>query len=270
MPIASIPAAIAAISAIVSAGGEAYKIGHGIHQNNLAKKLQASADANRPEYKQDPNVLYNQMLAKMMAGGGLPESTKTDYTNNINRTGASAINALEQTGQGGINSISGIYDQQANAFAKLLSMDAEQKLGNQQLLMGANKDVSEENKTAFDYNQNIPYQQIYQHIAQLTNAAPQNIYGGVTGLGNIGTALSANMGSGTGNKIADSNLTTNNSNNDAITNLTNFLKGYQGGLGNNNQGGFNTQNSAIPNDLNFSNFSANTFNPNFQVKPLNF
>ena len=62
--------------------------------------------------------------------------------------------------------------------------------------------IKDENKTAFDYNQNIPFQLKLARANQQSNAGAQNIYGGLSqgaGLFGANAELGGNRGSGGGN-----------------------------------------------------------------------
>ena len=160
------------------------------HQLHSANKLEKTLK--RPIYNVDENILNNQKMAQNIASGGLPDSTKLDYTNNLERNLSGGIGAIQNTGNGGLNSISNLFTGLNQAYGKVLALDAEQKLQNQKLLMDANKDVRDENQLAFDYNKNIPYQQLYNRINEQRNAAAMNMANALHGFAGQSAAKQTN------------------------------------------------------------------------------
>lgn len=152
----------------------------------------------RPEYQIDPNIKYNQQLAGQISSQGYGNAFLNNASDAINRNLGSTINAYTQTGQG-LNAISGAQQNSNNAFQQLLMADAIQKSKNRDILMNANKDVSEENLRAFNWNKAIPYQLDYTKFTNMTNSGAQNIFGGQKGAAADYSAI-GDAFSGMGNK----------------------------------------------------------------------
>jgi len=177
----------AAIGGIASLGKVAYGIVQGINGNNKLKKL----EKNRPQRTTDENILYNQKFTGVNAANGL--GALNEYTNNINRTYASSINAI-LNGGGDINQVAELMSGTSNSFSELMKMDAEAKLANQDKFIAANTALGNENMANWDYNINIPFQQKYARYTQQTNAGAQNINTGVEGLGKAALAYTEALG----------------------------------------------------------------------------
>lgn len=179
----------AAIGGIASLGKVAYGIVQGISANKNLKKL----EKNRPQRTTDENILYNQKFTGVNAGGGLGGGILNEYTNNINRTYASSINAI-LSGGGDINQVAELMSGTSNSFNKLMRMDAEAQLANQDKFIAANTALGNENMANWDYNVNIPFQQKYARYTQQTNAGAQNINTGIEGLGKAALAYTEALG----------------------------------------------------------------------------
>ncbi len=190
------------ISMAIGAGSDLFKTFYGLEQmitgNNKLDKL----NQNRPQYQVDPNIQYNAQLAGQLASEGLPSSTKNFYGDQIERGLGSTITATLQGG-GGLGYVNNAYQSSTDAFRQLLSMDAQQKLQNSQILMGAKKDLRDENLQAWNYNVNVPFQQQWNRYTNQTNSGAQNIFGGGQGLGadtlGLWDAFGNNKGGGGGN-----------------------------------------------------------------------
>ncbi len=170
------------IGAIIGGATDLFKTFYGLGQMISGNKKLNELEANRPQYQVDPNILYNQQLAGQMASEGLPSSAKNWYTDSIERGLGSTIQAAKDTGQG-LGSITNAFGSANDSFRNLLAMDAESKMAKQQLLMGAKRELRDENLRAWDINQNIPFQQKYSRYTNQTNAGAQNLFGGGMGLG---------------------------------------------------------------------------------------
>lgn len=179
----------AAISGIANLGKVAYGVVQGISGNNKLKKL----EKNRPQRTTDENILYNQKFTGVNAANGLGGGVLNDYTNNINRTYASSINAI-LSGGGDINQVAELMSGTTNSFNQLMRMDAEAQLANQDKFIAANTALGNENMANWDYNINIPFQQKYARYTQQTNAGAQNINTGVEGLGKTALAYTEALG----------------------------------------------------------------------------
>lgn len=160
---------------------------YGFWQMMKGNRMMKELEANRPQRTTDPNYLYNQRLAQTIASQGIPDYAKNYYSDAIDRQMQSGINAI-QMGGGDINQISSLTQSATDQYNKMMAMDVEQKLKNQQQLMAANTAVAQQNMMNWDYNVNIPFQQRYARATQMSNAGSQNFIGG---LGRIGQTAAA-------------------------------------------------------------------------------
>lgn len=214
---------LALLGAIPALFKTIYGVGQTIGGNKNLKNL------DRPTYEVSPEITQNRNLAGQIASQGLPDSSKNFYTDSIERGLGSTISSAERTGAG-LGAVQDAYSTSTDAFRNLLALDANAKMKNQQVLMDANKDLADQKLRAFDYNQNIPYQQAYNKYTQQTNSGSQNIFGGLEGLASAFTG-----GIGGGQKVG---ATTGN----GTANLQGGMSGFQNyqqpvedlGLGNNN------------------------------------
>jgi len=153
-------AGVAALAGLaISAGTSIYGIAHSAHKENKAEKALAKLQANRPTYEVDP-IIRNQ------ASQGVPSATANQYFGAIDRDTGASIDAINRGG-GDLNLISQLKGQNNNQYLKFLAIDAEARFKNQQALVA-------ENRQAWDYNNNIPYQQKYNQYGQQINSAQLN------------------------------------------------------------------------------------------------
>jgi hypothetical protein len=191
------PLALAGLG--LKGGADLFKTIYGITQmfkgNNMYKDLMN----NIPQYEVDPNIQYNLSLAKNIAQQGIPSQARNLYTENVERGLGSTIAAMQQGG-GGLNMLNQAYQSSTDAFRNFMMQDAQQKLANQQAVIQAGKDVRDENLRAFQQNEMLPFQLKYQRSNQLSNAGSQNIFGGMSGLGNTAFGFEDLFGSNVGGK----------------------------------------------------------------------
>jgi hypothetical protein len=170
------------ISGAISTASNLFKLFYGVGQTISGNKKLNQLEDNRPIKTVDPNILYNQQLAGQIASQGIPDASKNFYTDSIERGLGSTIQASLDSGQG-LNTINQSFGNANDSFRQLLSMDAEQRLKNQQVLMDANKEVRDENLRAWDWNEAQKYGDKYKRYSDQTNAGAQNIFGGGQGVG---------------------------------------------------------------------------------------
>ncbi len=198
MPLLITSAAIAGASAL---GKGIY----GLHQQHKSNKELKQLEANRPQRVTDPNILYNQSIARNIASEGIPSSAKNYYTESINRGLGSGINAILQGG-GDINMIASLVGGATDSYKQLLAADSQQKLYNQGMAMQQNQNVANENQANFNWNVANPYLQDFSKYTQQSNSGAQNTYGALTDLGGAGASLyGAGVGSNSGSMFSKSN-----------------------------------------------------------------
>jgi hypothetical protein len=164
-------AAIAAVPGLIQSG-------YGLYQAISGNKQRKQLEANRPTRRTDQNFLQNQSIARNVAQGGFGQQYLNTYTDEANRGLATAIGALQQGG-GDMNQINSLLDSTNRNFQKFLSMDAQQKLQNQGMLMDANAVIGQENNANWEFNTARPWYEHYNQAIQKTNAGAQNAIGGL-------------------------------------------------------------------------------------------
>lgn len=171
-------ATVAIVGGIAAGAGAIGKVAYGAHQVHKGNKDLKALEANRPKYQVNP-ILQNN------ANFGFGQQATNYYTENVNRGLGAGINAITQGG-GDLNQIMSLINGSQNAYKQYAMADAQQKLANQSALVN-------EQRAAWDYNSNIPFQQHYYRAVQQTNAGAQNVAGGFQDLVGAGTSM-ASMG----------------------------------------------------------------------------
>lgn len=171
-------ATVAIVGGIAAGAGAIGKIAYGAHQVHKGNKDLKALEANRPKYQVNP-ILQNN------ANFGFGQQATNYYTENVNRGLGAGINAITQGG-GDLNQIMSLINGSQNAYKQYAMADAQQKLQNQSALVN-------DQRAAWDYNSNIPFQQKYYRSVQQTNAGAQNVAGGFQDIIGAGTSL-AGMG----------------------------------------------------------------------------
>jgi hypothetical protein len=136
----------------------------GIAQYIQGNKQLKRLEANRPVYNVNP-ILQNN------ANFGFGQQATNYYTDSVNRGLGAGINAI-LAGGGDLNMINSLVGGATNAYKQYAIADAQQKLQNQGALVN-------DQRAAWDYNQNIPFQQHYYRAVQQTNSGMTNALGGI-------------------------------------------------------------------------------------------
>lgn len=172
------PVTIGAITAGVQAiGGTAQLIAGA----RMAKKNKA------PTYEIPAEVSQNLSDAQRMALEGMPAEQKQQYVQNLQRSTMFGLNAMNDR-KAGLAGLSSLVQNQNDAYGNLLSMDAQARQQNQQLLMQQRENMAQYKDKQFDFNKVQPYLQKAQAAQALQGAGIQNILGGLqTGI-NAGAA----------------------------------------------------------------------------------
>lgn len=171
-------ATVAIVGGIAAGAGAIGKVAYGAHQVHKGNKDLKALEANRPKYQVNP-ILQNN------ANFGFGQQATNYYTENVNRALGATINAITASG-GDANMIMQAVYGAHNSYKQWAQADAQQKLVNQGALVN-------EQRAAWDYNSNIPFQQHYYRAVQQTNAGAQNVAGGFQDLVGAGTSM-ATMG----------------------------------------------------------------------------
>ena len=161
---------LAAIPAVVQAGT-------GIYQTYQGNKLANSME--RPDYSIPQEQLDNLTDSQIQALRGLPEEQRQQYMENIMRSAQTSISALGDR-KAGLAGMSGVQQQQNDAYKNLLSMDAQKREENERNLQATRNTMSEYKDKQFQMNEMQPYQDTMAAAEGMQGAGIQNIMGGVT------------------------------------------------------------------------------------------
>ena len=186
------------------------KTGFGIYQtikgNRDLKRLK------RPTYRIPGELQQNVNVAERLAAGGLPDAQKTEYQQALDRSGQLALQGLSSRGAG-VGAISNVQAQQNIGSQRLLSMDAQARLRNEQFAMQARNRLALARDKQFDLNELNPYLTKRSEAQALLGAGIQNISGGLDtasgalqgrGVGGAGTSLAQGTAMSTGSSgLAD-------------------------------------------------------------------
>lgn len=169
MPVAIIPAVIAGVSAIA-------KMAHGIHQNNLAKKV-VVPDANYAD-------TGNKQLATQMFNAEMPgaeEARRNIQSNNANTMQAVGRNATDSSQALGVDA--GAQAQTDQSFQNLALQEGQYKFNMLNNLQGVNDK---------DYQDKVRMQNLkLQEKGSLRGAATANIGAGMNEI-TAASSLAAN------------------------------------------------------------------------------
>jgi len=163
-------AALSAIPAVVQAGT-------GIYQTYQGNKLANSME--RPDYSIPQEVLDNLTDSQIQALRGLPEEQRQQYMDNIMRSAQTSISALGDR-KGGLAGMSGVQQQQNDAYKNLLSMDAQKREENERNLQATRNTVAGYRDKEFQTNEMKPFEDTMAAATGMQGAGIQNIMGGVT------------------------------------------------------------------------------------------
>ena len=163
-------AALSAIPAAVQAGT-------GIYQTYQGNKLANSTE--RPDYSIPQEQLDNLTDSQIQALRGLPEEQRQQYMENIMRSAQTSISALGDR-KAGLAGMSGVQQQQNDAYKNLLSMDAQKREENERNLQATRNTMSEYKDKQFQMNEMQPFQDTMAAAEGLQGAGIFNMTEGVT------------------------------------------------------------------------------------------
>lgn len=193
-------AAVGVIGGAVSLGYSVYK---GVKASSDEKSAQGDANnLKRPYDKISDEHFQNQNLAREQATGGLPIDVKLGMQRDRDRGLSTSLDALKQGG-GGPNDfarLNSIYD---DSLKNESADDAKQHFANIQYLIGLNKDMAAEKKTAWGVNEYQPYESKLAEIQGRKVAAKTNfnnaVQEGIGSIDSISTTLQNAVGGYKGN-----------------------------------------------------------------------
>lgn len=150
------------------------------------KRDQKKDEARRPVYTMPGEIGENLNQAKASALEGLPESSKQEYLSNLERGSAFGLSEIGSRG-GGLAGVSELNNSVNDGYAKLMTEDANAKMGNMKDLMNARSQVAGYKDQEFQFNKVDPY---YEGIARKqarTAALFQNLNNAASmGMGGMG------------------------------------------------------------------------------------
>lgn len=158
----------------------------GQQQKSKQKDL-ANLMANRPIATTPQEVVENKQNAQQIASGALANATNTQAMNNINQQGANSLGAMRNSARSStdlIAGLSGLNQNQNNAFNNLALQNYGQRLGGYNMLGQANQNLANYADRNFDYNVNQPYNQAVQSLMAQTQAGNANMNTAQKNMGN--------------------------------------------------------------------------------------
>lgn len=142
-------------------------------------------------------IVQNKNLAEQQAAAGLPSEQYNNAMRDIQRQQLMAIRSAHDR-RGGLAAVSGIQQGTNDATNNLNSIDAQQKIRNQNQLMNANNTLAGWKDKIWQNNVMGKYNQQYNYGMGLLGMGNQNFVGGIDqGLAGVGKAASGYL-TGTG------------------------------------------------------------------------
>jgi hypothetical protein len=176
------------MSGIIAGGiagvGALGKIAYGAIQNHQANKID---EANiRPVETVQPEYEQNVRTAEQMAQQGIPQQSYNNQVNAINRNQAGALMTLGRSANPGAN-LASIVRAGNDANNNLNAEDAMQRNRNTLALIQQRGILAQQKQNTFNYNYKDKYSENLAKSQALRGAETQNISGGLTDLGQIGS-----------------------------------------------------------------------------------
>jgi len=140
----------------------------------LAYGLYKQKRNKRPVYEIPDEIKQNLTQAQNAALQGLPEEQKQQYLTNIQRGQAQSL-ASSGSRRGGLAGIAGLNQQQNDAYANLLSMDASARMQNQNQLYGMRQGMADYKDQAWQINKLNPYYEQTSQNNAMIGAGMQNM-----------------------------------------------------------------------------------------------
>lgn len=171
---------MALTSLLIGAGSGLMSSIFGVSQRVRARRLERNNI--RPTYR--PNSLIGQNLAdaQAMARRGLPSEVYNAQLNQMEQGLSTGMRGLSRGATNAFN-VARLLSGYNSNLMNLNAMDAQARMQNQRQLFGAREAMAGEQRRAFEINQLQPYQQTRQEIASLRRAGDQNIFGGLSLIG---------------------------------------------------------------------------------------
>lgn len=139
----------------------------------------------RPTYQIPDEIKQNLSQAQMMALEGLPAEQKQQYIQNLQRTSNFALNAMSSR-KSGLAGLSGLVQNQNDAYGNLLSQDSAARQQNRQMAMQQGQVMANYKDSAYQQNQSNPYYEKTAQAQAMQGAGLKNIFGGIQSAANYG------------------------------------------------------------------------------------
>jgi len=170
------------VGAIIGAGTA---LAGGI-QAGIGAHRQKKLDKNRPVYEIPEEIRQNLTQAQQQAQQGVPEEYRQQFLTNLQRGSSQALSGISSR-KGGLAGIAQINQNENDAYASLMTQDAQARMQNQQQLYGQRQNMADYKDQAFEFNKVNPYNRASDRNQALIGSGMQNISSGLQmGLGNIG------------------------------------------------------------------------------------
>lgn len=168
----------------------AVQAGIGIYQ--YAKGKSDMNKLNRPTYNIPDEVKENLTDAQLQALEGLPEAQKKQYIENVQRARSASLSRARDL-KSGLVGLSGVYQNEVDAYKSLLGQDVAARQANQVKLSQARGQMAQYKDKQFEVNQMQPYKQAYNEAQSMQGSGMQNIVGGLSsGLGSLEANIAQN------------------------------------------------------------------------------
>jgi len=157
-------------SAALSAGMGAYKAYQGSQQEKEGKAAMKGLSA--PTYQIPKELQENLSESEIKALEGLPTAQKNEYIKNLERSQQAALNASADR-KGGLLGVQASAQQATDAFTNLVSMDAQARAQNEQVVQQNRMALAEAKDRQFGVQEGR-YQQGLQSAQSMIGAGMQN------------------------------------------------------------------------------------------------
>ncbi len=142
--------------------------GIGLYQFIKGKKMEEEA-GDRPTYQIPKEIESSLSMAQRGALEGLPEEQRSQYIDNLMQMQGAGLSQLSGR-KAGLVGAGQIAQAGTQGYRDLLTMDAQQRLQNQQTLMQQNELMAGYRDLAFQTNELDPYQEEINYARALQGA----------------------------------------------------------------------------------------------------
>lgn len=180
------PIGAAWIAPAIQAAGGLGQMAFGASQSRKAERRLAELE--RPEFEIPEEILQNLSVAERMALEGLPAEQRQMFVEDIQRTIQTGGQQLQERGLG-VAGVTGLVQEQTDAFRQLLGMDVAARREGQAAAAQARSSVAAFKEKQFDINELQPYLQEALRSEALQGTGIQNLLRGAGTLGEAGANI---------------------------------------------------------------------------------